>query len=112
MGTLEWNAGGDAVDSAFEASGVNAAIKNVADDLESQGKHKLAQAFRYSMDAVTNPLQLMMTLGYYSFVIVGDKSALDGRSDGYTRFLNDMGFEKLEDTANRDVNVGDNINSL
>jgi hypothetical protein len=112
MGTLEWNTGGDAVDSAFEASGVNAAIKNVADDLESQGKHKLAQAFRYSMDAVTNPLQLMMTLGYYSFVIVGDKSALDGRSDGYTRFLNDMGFEKLEDTANRDVNVGDNINSL
>jgi hypothetical protein len=112
-GTLEWNAGGEAVDTFFEKTGVNDAIKEVADDLEAHGKHKLANAFRYSMDLVTNPLQLTMTIGYYAFIDVFDQKAVkSGESDGFTRFLNDMGFEKYEDTANRDVNVGDNVNSL
>jgi DNA repair exonuclease SbcCD ATPase subunit len=117
IGTMEWNTGGDKIEEFFDKTGLNDEINDYADKLESEGHHSRAQAFRYSIDAVTNPFQLLMAVAFYglSGLDVGATENIgptEAHKDGYIRFLNDMGFEKIEDTADRDVNVGDNINSL
>jgi hypothetical protein len=111
--TLVGNKGGDAVSAFFEGTGANRELNKALAGIENEELRDFATSVA---NDVTNPFQAAMNVAYA--VLAGPvelQKALGGGSteagENYEAFLHDMGFESFDETANREVNIGDNINA-
>ena len=116
--TLEQNQGGRQFAELVDETGLNEYLNGVEESIRARGEGygPAADLFSATVHTISNPANALMVAGYYMLAAPLELEAAitgDPRAKDYVEaFARDMGFQTAKDLADKDINVGEDINSL
>jgi len=116
--TLEQNQGGEQFAELIDETGLNTYLNDVEASIRARGEGygPAADLFSATVHTISNPANALMVAGYYLLAAPLELEAAvtgDPRAKDYVEaFARDMGFMTAKDLANKDINVGEDINAL